>query len=56
SFEAICGATVVYLTMEGTIIPPYNSIRDLADRVVNSALTKIENTERRTKVLEVLPQ
>ncbi|CAH1770045.1 15140_t:CDS:2, partial [Entrophospora sp. SA101] len=56
SFDAICGVTVVYLTMEGTIIPPYNSVRDLADRAVNSALTKIENTERRTKVLEVLTQ
>nr|CAG8631836.1 82_t:CDS:2 [Entrophospora candida] len=53
SFNTICGVTVVYLTMEGTIIPPYNSVRDLADRVVNSALTKIE---RRMKVLEVLPQ
>ncbi|CAG8526987.1 16487_t:CDS:2 [Dentiscutata heterogama] len=56
TFDAMCGATVVYLTMEDSTVPPYNIVRDLADRAVNSALTKIENPKRRMKVLEILPQ
>nr|CAG8532274.1 12107_t:CDS:2 [Entrophospora candida] len=37
--------------MNGNNLSRYEDIRTLADRVVNSALMKITNTERRTKNL-----
>jgi len=54
--EAICGASVVFLATIGNTLSAYNDVRSLADSAVNSALTKIVDSERRAKVLEVLPQ
>ncbi|CAJ0846966.1 6442_t:CDS:2 [Entrophospora sp. SA101] len=54
--DAVCGANIVYLAMNGNHLGRYEDIRTLADRAVSSALTKITNTERRTKILEVLPE
>ncbi|CAJ0846816.1 7506_t:CDS:2 [Entrophospora sp. SA101] len=54
--DAVCGANVVYLAMNGNNLGRYEDIRTLADRAVNSALMKITDTERRTRVLEVLPE
>jgi len=34
----------------------YEDIRNLSDRAVNSALTKLVDNDRKTKVLEVLAQ
>ncbi|GES81253.1 hypothetical protein GLOIN_2v1776328 [Rhizophagus clarus] len=56
TLDALCGASVVYLTIEDNVLPPYNKVRELVDRAVNSSLMKIDNLERRTKVLEILPQ
>ncbi|CAG8585018.1 4653_t:CDS:2 [Funneliformis mosseae] len=56
SLENICSATVIYLTIEGDILSDYNTIRDLTDRAVTSALLKINDDSRKLKVLEVLPQ
>ncbi|GES74930.1 hypothetical protein GLOIN_2v1776328 [Rhizophagus clarus] len=56
SLDALCGASVIYLTIEDNVLPPYNKVRELVDRAVNSSLMKIDNLERRTKVLEILPQ
>ncbi|CAG8575266.1 1880_t:CDS:2, partial [Paraglomus brasilianum] len=52
--DAICSATVVYLTMENGNIPPYDVVKDLAHRAVNSALTKIDDDERKAMISEVL--
>ncbi|CAG8444689.1 8690_t:CDS:2 [Funneliformis caledonium] len=56
SLENICSATVIYLTIEGDILSEYNTIRDLTDSAVTSALLKINDYSRKLKVLEVLPQ
>ncbi|CAB4482011.1 unnamed protein product [Rhizophagus irregularis] len=56
SLDALCGASVVYLTIEENVLLPYNKVRELVDRAVNSSLTKIDDLERKTKVLEILPQ
>nr|CAG8646908.1 12663_t:CDS:2 [Entrophospora candida] len=54
--DAVCGANVVYLAMNGNNLDRYEDIRTLADHAVNSALMKITDTEQRTRVLEVLPE
>ena len=56
SFDTLCGASVVYLTIENNTIPPYNDVREIVDRAVTSSLAKIKDLGRRTKVLEILPQ
>ncbi|RHZ69656.1 hypothetical protein Glove_281g9 [Diversispora epigaea] len=56
SLEAICFATIIYLTRKGTTILPLKDIKDFAERAVNSSLDKITDFERRMKVLEVLTQ
>ncbi|CAG8556483.1 9652_t:CDS:2 [Acaulospora morrowiae] len=56
SLDAICSATVIYLTRKGTTLQPLPLVKDLAERAVNSSLTKITDFERRMKVLEILPQ
>ncbi|CAG8708432.1 12516_t:CDS:2, partial [Ambispora leptoticha] len=54
--DAVCGANVVYLAMNGNNLSRYEDIRTLADRAVNSALAEISDTERRIRILEVLPE
>ncbi|RHZ69233.1 hypothetical protein Glove_286g22 [Diversispora epigaea] len=56
SLEAICFATIIYLTRKGTTILPLKNIKDFTERAVNSSLDKITDFERRMKVLEVLTQ
>jgi len=56
SLDALCGASVVYLTIEKNVLLPYNKVRELVDRAVNSSLMKIDDLERKNKVLEILPQ
>ena len=56
SFDTLCGASVVYLTIEDNILPPYDKVREIVDRMVNSSLAKLTDLGRRTKVLEILPQ
>ena len=56
SLDTLCGVSVVYLTIEDNTLPPYNDVREIVDRAVTSSLTKIKDFERRTKVLEILPQ
>ena len=56
SFDTLCGASVVYLTIEDNILPPYDKVREIVDRAVNSSLAKLTDLGRRTKVLEILPQ
>ncbi|CAG8598566.1 6451_t:CDS:2 [Ambispora gerdemannii] len=56
SLDAICSATVIYLTRKGTALQPLLLVKDLAERAVNSSLTKITDFDRRMRVLEVLPQ
>ena len=55
-FNTLCGTSVVYLTIENNILPPYDKVREIVDRAVNSSLTKLTDLGRRTKVLEILPQ
>ena len=54
--DTLCGATVIYLTIEDNTLPPYDKVREIVDRAVSSTLSKIDNIVRRTKVLEILPQ
>ena len=54
--DTLCGATVVYLTIEDNTLPPYDKVREVVDRAVSSTLSKIDDIVRRTKVLEILPQ
>ncbi|KAG9288579.1 hypothetical protein G9A89_008451 [Geosiphon pyriformis] len=56
SLDAICSATVIYLTRKGTALQPLLLVKDLAERAVNSSLTKITDFDRRMRVLEVLLQ
>ncbi len=56
TLDTLCGASVVYLIIEDNILPPYNDVREIVDRAVTSFLMKIKDLERRTKVLEILPQ
>ncbi|CAG8609586.1 8509_t:CDS:2 [Paraglomus occultum] len=54
--DSLCGASAVYLAIENNILPPFEYVRGVIDRAVNSSLLKIESNERKTKVLEVLSQ
>ena len=54
--DTLCGTSVIYLTIEDNTLSPYNDVREIVDRAVTSSLTKIKDLERRTKVLEILPQ
>ena len=56
SFDTLCRASVVYLTIEDNILPPYDKVREIVDLAVNSLLAKLTDLGRRTKVLEILPQ
>ena len=54
--DAVCGANVVYLAMNGNNLGKYEDVRTLADNAVNSALIKVTDTEWRMKVLEILAE
>ena len=54
--DSLCGASAVYLTIENNILPPLEHVREIVDRAVNSSLLKIEENERKTKILEVSTQ
>ncbi|GBC00947.1 hypothetical protein RclHR1_40030001 [Rhizophagus clarus] len=56
SFDTLCGASVIYLTIEDNILPSYDKVQKIVDRAVNSSLVKLTDLGRRTKVLEILPQ
>ena len=56
SFDTLCEASVIYLTIKDNTLPPYNDVREIVDRAVTSSLAKLTDLERRTKVLEILPQ
>ena len=43
--DAFCETSVVYLTIKDNILPPYNKVRELVDRAVNSSLMKIDDLE-----------
>jgi hypothetical protein len=55
-FDAICSATVIYHTMNKNNLSPYEYVRGIVERAVRSSLTKIEDSERKLKVLEILPE
>ncbi|CAG8655334.1 10356_t:CDS:2, partial [Paraglomus occultum] len=54
--DSLCGASAVYLAIENNNLPPFEYVRGVIDRAVNSSLLKIEDIERKTKALEVLSQ
>jgi hypothetical protein len=54
--DNLCGASAVYLTIENNILPPLEHVREIVDHAVNSSLLKIEENERKTKILEVSTQ
>ena len=54
--DAVCGANVVYLAMNGNNLGKYEDVRTLADNAVNSALMKVTDTEQKMKVLEILAE
>ena len=56
SFDTLCGASVVYLIIENNILLPYNDVQEIVNQAVNSSLAKLTDLNRRTKVLEILPQ
>jgi len=56
TLNAICFATIIYLTRKGITLLPLLQVKDLIERAINSSLSKITNFERRMKVLEVLSQ
>ena len=37
-------------------LPPYEHVRGIVERAVRSSLTKIEDSERKLKVVEILPE
>ena len=56
SLDTLCGASVIYLTIENNTLLPYNDVWEIVDRAVTLSLAKLTDLERRTKVLEILPQ
>ena len=52
SLDTLCGASVIYLTIEDNTLPPYNDVREIVDRAVTSSLAKLTDLERKTKVLK----
>ena len=54
SFDTLCGASVVYLTIEDNILPPYDKVREIVDQAVNSSLAKLTDLGRRIKVFFLL--
>ena len=56
SLDTLCGASVIYLTIEDNTLPSYNDVREIVDRAVTLSLVKLTDLERRIKVLEILPQ
>ena len=41
SFDTLCEASVVYLTIEDNILSPYDKVQKIVDRAVNSSLAKL---------------
>ena len=56
SLDTLCGASVIYLTIEDNTLLPYNNVQEIVNQAITSSLTKINDVERKTKVLEILPQ
>ncbi|RIB13612.1 hypothetical protein C2G38_2248746 [Gigaspora rosea] len=54
--EAICGASIFYLTMDGEKLGEYDTIKTLTNCAVTSVLPKIKDHVRKAKVLKILPQ
>ena len=59
SLDAICSATVIYHTMNRNNLPSYEYVRGIVEQGVESSLaklTRIEDFERKSKVLDILPE
>ncbi|CAH1759350.1 11996_t:CDS:2, partial [Entrophospora sp. SA101] len=56
SLDAICSATVVYLAMVDNSLGVYEDVRDLAGRAVEEALKIVDDSDRREKILNILPE
>ena len=56
SLDTLCGASVIYLTIEDNTLSPYNDVWEIVNWAVTLSLMKLTNLEWRTKVLEILPQ
>ena len=41
SFDTLYEVSVVYLTIEDNILPPYDKVWKIVDQTVNSSLTKL---------------
>ncbi|RHZ81431.1 hypothetical protein Glove_120g41 [Diversispora epigaea] len=54
--DSLYSVFTVYLVIENNILSPFECVREIIDRAVNSSLLKIEGIEQKTKVLEVLSQ
>jgi len=52
--ESICSGSIFYLIMNGDEVADYNTIRNSTERAVRSASQKIENKERKEKVVNIL--
>ncbi|CAG8821466.1 20475_t:CDS:2, partial [Racocetra persica] len=53
---AICGASVVYLAIDGNNVGSYEEVRSLANSAVDSVLEKIDDNNRKEQVLKVMPE
>ncbi|CAG8757051.1 2051_t:CDS:1, partial [Dentiscutata heterogama] len=56
SLDAICSASFVYLAIVDNTLGEYEDVRELAERAVKKALKEINDSDRREKVSEILPQ
>ena len=54
--DSLCGTSAVYLTIENDILPPLEYVRGIVVRAINSSLLKIEESERKAKIMEVSTQ
>ncbi|CAG8799299.1 8152_t:CDS:2, partial [Racocetra persica] len=54
--EAVCSASIFYLTMNGNKVDEYDTIRTLANNAVTSVLPKIKDNNQKSQVLKILPQ
>ena len=54
--DSLCGASAVYLAIENNNLPPFEYVRGVIARGVNSSLLKIESNEQKQKYWKCYPR
>jgi predicted AAA+ superfamily ATPase len=54
--DAICSATVIYQTMNRNYLLPYDDVKKIVEIAVKSSLERINDSQRKESVMEVLSE